>query len=231
MAGHPTATSSPTRERTRTRRRPRTVSASADLNVDPIAAPIVERIFAEYIAGAGIGTIAEGLNRDGIPSPAATTRRATVTVPAANGAWGKSAVRAILRKPALHRPRGLEPPAARRGAARRGRRGRGLSEPHAVERPREWVWSTEQTHEAIVSPETFAAASAQRTVGHNRRAVTKPRRKRTYCLSSLVFCGECGRRMARLVEPRRGYYRCTFPTEYAGATGSTRARSTCASPT
>jgi site-specific DNA recombinase len=48
------------------------------LERDPIAVPIVERIFAEYIAGRSIGSIAEGLNRDRIPSPAATTQRATV---------------------------------------------------------------------------------------------------------------------------------------------------------
>jgi site-specific DNA recombinase len=48
-------------------------------------------------------------------------------------------------------------------------------------------------------------------------AVTKPRHKRTYCLSSLVFCGECGRRMSGSWNHGEAYYRCTFPTEYAGA--------------
>ncbi len=32
----------------------------------------------------------------------------------------------------------------------------------------EWIWSSEQTHLAIISPETFAAASAWRSTGHNR---------------------------------------------------------------
>ena len=83
----------------------------------------------------------------------------------------------------------------------------------------EWVWSTEQTHEAIVSPETFAAASAQRTVGHNRRTVIKPQHSRTYCLSALVRCGECGRRMSGSWNHGESYYRCTWPSEYAGAVG------------
>ena len=53
----------------------------------------------------------------------------------------------------------------------------------------EWVWSTEPTNKAIVSPETFAAASAQRTVVHNCQAVIKPQRRNMYCLSSSVHCG------------------------------------------
>ena len=67
------------------------------LEVDPSAAPVVERIFAEYIAGKGYFTIAEGLTRDGIPSPSAHD-------PARNRhrdkrSWSKIAVRSILMNP------------------------------------------------------------------------------------------------------------------------------------
>src|SRR5579872_4327029 len=41
------------------------------LALDPEAAPVVCRIFAEFLAGSGIFAIAEGLTRDGIPSPSA----------------------------------------------------------------------------------------------------------------------------------------------------------------
>ncbi len=82
----------------------------------------------------------------------------------------------------------------------------------------EWVWSREETHEAIISPETFAAASAQRTVGHNRRAVVRPKHRNTYSLSSLVRCGVCGRRMSGSQNHGEAYYRCKYPSEYAGAT-------------
>ncbi len=80
------------------------------------------------------------------------------------------------------------------------------------------MWSSEQTHEAIISPETFAAAASQRA-GHQRSAVVKPRRKHTYCLSSLVVCGVCGRRMSGNPNHGENDYRCRFPSEYAGATG------------
>src|ERR1700733_4341875 len=41
------------------------------LDLDPEAAPVVRRIFAEFIAGHGFYAIAEGLTRDGIPGPGA----------------------------------------------------------------------------------------------------------------------------------------------------------------
>jgi len=67
------------------------------LVLDPEAAPVVRRIFAEFIAGHGFYAIAEGLTRDGIPSPSAHD-------PARNRhrcgiAWNKFAVRAILVDP------------------------------------------------------------------------------------------------------------------------------------
>ncbi|WP_406479643.1 recombinase family protein [Streptomyces sp. NBC_01615] len=62
-----------------------------------MAAPVVARIFTEYLRGLGIFAIAEGLTRDQIPSPSAHD-------PARNPhrdtrAWSKSAVRAILTNP------------------------------------------------------------------------------------------------------------------------------------
>ena len=38
----------------------------------------------------------------------------------------------------------------------------------------EWIWSAELTHEPLITPETFASASAQRSVGEHRQAVVKP---------------------------------------------------------
>ncbi|WP_220479591.1 recombinase family protein [Halosaccharopolyspora lacisalsi] len=67
------------------------------LTPDPDTAPVVQRIFAEYLAGAGLFAIAEGLTRDGILSPSAHDRarnphRSTT-------AWSKGAVRTILTNP------------------------------------------------------------------------------------------------------------------------------------
>jgi site-specific DNA recombinase len=64
---------------------------------DSNTADVVSRIFAEYLAGKGAKAIAEGLTRDGIPSPSGYD-------PARNPhrcglAWSQSAVRAILANP------------------------------------------------------------------------------------------------------------------------------------
>jgi site-specific DNA recombinase len=63
------------------------------LEIDPTAAPVVNRIFASYIGGHGFHAIAEDLTGDGIPSPSAHD-------PARNRhrdtrAWSKFAVRAM----------------------------------------------------------------------------------------------------------------------------------------
>ncbi|GAB2761319.1 hypothetical protein GCM10027174_42300 [Salinifilum aidingensis] len=52
---------------------------------DPDTAPVVQRIFDECCSGHGIYAIAEGLTRDGVPSPALTTPPATRTAPAPPG--------------------------------------------------------------------------------------------------------------------------------------------------
>jgi len=67
------------------------------LDLDPEAAPVVKRIFAEFMAGHGFYAIAERLTRDGIPSPAAhdperNKHRSGI-------AWNKFAVRSILVNP------------------------------------------------------------------------------------------------------------------------------------
>ncbi len=188
------------------------------LEPDPIAAPTVRRIFEEYVSGAGIGTIAESLNRDNVPSPSGHDPARNRHRASARGAWGKSAIRAILENARYtgfsvwnKQPRDevlvdVEDVAA--GFRSRQRR---------TDRS-EWVWSAEQTHEAIISPELFEAASEQRRLGEQRNAPARPKHRRTYCLSSLVFCGLCGRRMSGSWNHDQAHYRCGFPTEYAGAT-------------
>ncbi|MGO8873381.1 MAG: recombinase family protein [Acidimicrobiales bacterium] len=189
------------------------------LERDPIAAPIVERIFTEYVAGGGVGVIAEDLNRDGVPSPSGHDPARNRHRAAAKGAWGKSAIRAILTNPRY----------TGRQVWNRQRRDEELLDVDDVaagyqSRMRwndraDWVWSTEQMHEALVSAELFARAAEQRSIGEHRQAVVKPRRTHTYCLSSLVHCGVCGRRMSGSWNHDQAHYRCGFPNEYAGATG------------
>jgi hypothetical protein len=94
----------PTRtSRTRLIRNPGTGGACAPgqaggaLAPDNPAAAVVRRNFAEFLAGAGILAIAEGLTRDGIPCPSAhdpgrNKHRSGI-------AWSKGAIRVILANP------------------------------------------------------------------------------------------------------------------------------------
>src|SRR5690606_13095499 len=60
------------------------------LDPDPATAAVVRRIFDEFLNGAGLHLIAEGLTRDGIPCPSAADRARN---PHRTGtAWAKSAV-------------------------------------------------------------------------------------------------------------------------------------------
>ena len=90
------------------------------LDLDPEAAPVVERIFGEFIAGHGFYAIAEGLTRDGIPSPSAHD-------PARNPHRSRNRVEQVRcprdpHQPPLHGLSGVEQAAQRRGAHRRRRR-------------------------------------------------------------------------------------------------------------
>jgi site-specific DNA recombinase len=66
------------------------------LEPDPDTAPVVRRIFEMFDAGTGYRTIANVLEREGLPSPGEVgpTRH-----PRSAGVWGGSAVRAILTNP------------------------------------------------------------------------------------------------------------------------------------
>ena len=177
------------------------------------------RIFEEYVAGRGIFAIAEGLTRDGIPSPSAHDPARNRHRASSGGAWGKSAVRAILANPRY----------TGRQVWGRQRRDEVLIDVEDVALGHatklrwadrdSWIWSAQQTHEPLVTPELFAEAQRQQAATGHRGAIVKPRTARgPYVLSSLVSCGLCGRRMQGAWSHGRAYYRCKFPTEYAIAT-------------
>lgn len=188
------------------------------LEVDPSAAPIVQRIFTEYIAGKGYFAIAQGLTADGIPSPSAHD-------PARNRhrdtrSWSKIAVKSILQNPRY----------VGRQVWNRQRRDEVLVDVEDVaagyeSRMRwndasEWVWSAEQTHEPIISSEDFDRVRAQMAAGMHRPGVRKQRRtNRTYVLSGRVHCSLCGLRMQGNANHGHNHYRCKFTTERAPIPG------------
>lgn len=189
------------------------------LEVDETAAPIVQRIFAAYLDGKGIGAIAEALTRDGIPCPSAHDPARNRHRP--GWGWSKSAVRSILRNP---RYTGREV----WNKQRKEEVLLDVDDVAAGHRTRQtwndedaWVFSTEQTHEAIIDVDTFTQAQLARGAGTHRPAVRTQRRVHEYVLRGMVRCGAChelhpggARRMQGSRSRGVSYLRCKTTGDY-----------------
>lgn len=191
------------------------------LEIDPVAAPVVQRIFAEYVAGHGLYSIAERLTADGIPSPSGHDPARNRHRAGTKGAWSKSAVRAILRNPRY----------TGRQVWNRQRKEEILLDVEDVAMGHEtklrwndrsdWIWSAEIAHEAIIDPEMFAAASAVGEIaarGHRPEGGLRPT-ERPYVLRGRIRCSLCNRRMNGSWNHDSAMYRCKFPEEYAQRKG------------
>jgi site-specific DNA recombinase len=184
------------------------------LEPDPETAPVVRRIFDEYVSGAGLYAIAERLTREGVPSPSAHD-------PERNRhrhgrAWSKLAVRAILANPRY----------TGRQVWNRQRRDEVLIDVEDVALGHEtkmrwndeadWTYSEVLTHEPIISDGLFRQARAIASAGRNRQARRKPRpTPRPFALRGLIRCGMCGRAMQGSYNHGTAHYRCRYPSEYA----------------
>ncbi len=182
---------------------------------DPLAAPIVQRIFTEYANGRGLDLIASGLNHDGIPSPSAHDARRNRHRANGHGKWAKSAIRAILANP---RYTGYE-------VWNKQRKDEVLIDVDDVALGHvtkmrwndtdQWITSTEPTHEALVSRELFD--TVQSMFGSRKGPSTRtPTQRRHYVLTGLLRCAVCGRRMQGHWVHERAYYRCKFTQDYPG---------------
>jgi site-specific DNA recombinase len=184
------------------------------LGLDERATAVVQRIFAEFLAGAGIYAIAEGLTRDGIPCPSAhdperNRHRCGI-------AWSKGAVRAILMNPRY----------TGRQVWNRQRKDEVLLDVHDValghttkmrwNETSKWIYSEEIVHPQIIGAETFQRAQDVLAARGRGPCQHKPHdRRRIYAFAGSLFCGVCDRRMQGHWLNEAPYYRCRFPAEYA----------------
>ena len=129
------------------------------LALDRQTAPVVSRIFADYLDGVGLFAMAQRLTADDIPCPSAYDRERN---PHRSGiAWSKSAVRAILKNPRY----------TGRQVWNRQRKQELLIDIDDVALGHEtklrwnsadaWVWSDRPAHPAIVDTETFQQVQAR----------------------------------------------------------------------
>ena len=173
---------------------------------DPVAAPVVRRIFADRLRGVGPEAIADRLNQDGIACPSAHD-------PARNShrdgdGWQGPTVAVILTNPRY----------TGRQVWGRQRKDEVLIDVRDVtlghttrfrwNDPAEWVWSAPRVHEAIVDDETFMQVQA---LMRAREGEVKPRPRRSrhkYQFRTLMWCGLCDRRMEGSWNNGKPHYRC-----------------------
>ena len=181
---------------------------------DEPAAIVVERIFAEFLAGYGIFAIAERLTRDSIDCPSAHDRARNRH--RCGLAWSKSAVRAILANPRY----------TGRQVWNRQRKDEVLLDVHDVALGHttvmrwndqdQWIFSEQIVHPPIIDDDTFRQAQQLLAAKNARQVTRRPRTSpRPYVLRGLLFCGICTRRMQGSWNNDQAYYRCTYPYEYA----------------
>jgi DNA invertase Pin-like site-specific DNA recombinase len=185
------------------------------LEPDPITAPVVQRIYREYLTGRGLYAIAEGLLRDGIPSPsqhdAARNRHRT------GEGWAKAAIKTILSNPRY----------TGRQVWNKQRKDEVLLDVDEVSLgyetkmrwndPDQWIWSDAEAHPALITTDQFEAVQRLRSDRGTTR-VTKEVQQRVrhpHVLRGLFYCDLCGRRMQAQRSHSNTYYRCRYPREYA----------------
>jgi site-specific DNA recombinase len=184
------------------------------LELDPEAEPVVRRIFAEFIAGHGFYAIAEGLTRDGIPSPSAhdpkrNSHRCGI-------AWNKFAVRAILINPRYTGHQVWNKQRKDEVLIDVDDVGLGHTTKLRWNDTGKWLWSEKIVQPPIVEGEAFRQVQAMVAGRAHTPAAHKPHRaQHPYALRGCVWCGLCGRRMQGHWVHDTPYYRCRFASEYA----------------
>lgn len=153
------------------------------LAIDPDSAQIVQRIFDAAVAGSNTSAIAQMLNDEDIPTPGQYFQSKYGDTKKFNYmskkiSWDVAMVLRVLKNQVYT------------GAlVSHRRKSCGVGSRKTV--PQEPI-IVEETHEAIISKETFLLA--QRVI---RRGNHEPRKVSNYPLRGLVCCGNCKRRMTR----------------------------------
>ncbi|MEU7487548.1 recombinase family protein [Streptomyces sp. NPDC042319] len=184
------------------------------LEPDPQSGPVVVRIFTEFLAGRGLFIIAEGLTRDGIPSPSA--HDPTRNRHRDGRAWAKSAVRTIITNPRY---------TGRQVWNRQHKHERlldiqdvtlGYTTTLRWNSQNKWIVSRSIVHTPLADDDTFTAAQnllkkrARKGAPHIEHRTQRP-----YLFRGRILCGSCSRRMQAQHSHGSPYYRCRFPEEYA----------------
>lgn len=185
------------------------------LEPHPDYAPVVRRIFADFLAGTGIKALATALTDEGIPSPSAADPDRNQHRTSSRGAWGQSAVRAILKNP---RYTGYQVWARQRkdevlldiDDVAAGHVTKQRWNPES-----DWQWSREPAHAPLVSRDHWDAVQDVFAAGE-RRSSPQRQRQYDYLLKGMITCSVCGRKLVANTVRGRLQYRCRMKDEYPG---------------
>jgi site-specific DNA recombinase len=174
--------------------RDRTVRA---IEIDEAAAPIVRRIFTEYLDGGALHRIAQALNREGIASPRAGTKHKRY-------GWGAPTIRAILYNEKYS--------GTWRYKERQWVKIPGTNKREPRNRPAEDVISVERPDLRIIDAELWTAVQDRLKAIHRKYAgegdrIASPRRQ-SYLLSGILVCEDCGFPLS-VYGGRSRFYRCS----------------------
>jgi DNA invertase Pin-like site-specific DNA recombinase len=175
------------------------------LDLDPVRAPVVRRIFDEYLYGTrGLNEIRDLLNTDldryPVPVPTDPARRADT--------WNRSTIWYILRNPKYTGYQVWN--------RRANKTGRGRNNP-----PEQWTWSDTPAHPAIISRDEYQQVQVK--AAHNQRSGRTPRSDAKapegadYLFRNRVVCAQCDLRMWGNRRNTTRYYLCR-PAHQRGTT-------------
>ena len=167
------------------------------LEVDPIAAPYVKRIFSLFAGGESMRQIAETLNREGLPSPRAYYYQTVgkKNPNAESDTWGSNTIRQILENETYT---GVLVQGMRRVVSNKNKK-RKMA-------PREDWYRAENAHEPIIDELTWTTVQKRRK---DKCQTRRYKRENVGVFSSLLRCGECGSALAHAFARDKPIYRCS----------------------
>lgn len=188
-------------------------SGTGKMEIQPEQARVVRRIFGDYANGMSPRAIAAALNREGVPSPGSTRKRAEPR----RRSWMASAIAGDARRGCGILNNEIYIGRVIYGRFRWLRSALDSSRRRCVENPRrEWIVRTEESLRTV--PQKLWERVKQRqktrseTIGGSVRKGLqaaqrcRPGRKPKYLFSGLLHCGFCG---ARFVIADRTHYACS----------------------
>lgn len=166
------------------------------MEVDPVAAECVKRVFRDYAAGHNMRQIAEKLNQEGVPSPRAYyyQKVGRNNPNSEKETWGSNSIRNMLENEAY---RGVLIQGKRRTVSYKNKNRKMV--------PSENWNRTENAHESIIDEILWETVQSKRKEGTFTR---RQKNGNVGVFSGLLRCGKCGSALALTMSRETAVYRC-----------------------